>query len=342
MTSVAITTRGGKQPYTIATPAARRTLRAVAGAIVVVPLLGTVAALFLAVSHGVTLTDMLLLIVMYFIAMLGITVGFHRFYAHKSFASGKPIKIILGVMGSMAGQGPLVWWVATHRRHHCYSDQEGDPHTPQLAAGTGWRRVARGLWEGHIAWMFSERISNWNMFARDILKDRTAFLMNSMYFPFLYLGLILPAAIGGLISGSWYGALTGFLWGGLVRTFLVDHALWCVGSICHMFGRRPFAALTHDHSCNHYLVAFFAFGEGLQNNHHAFPNVAIHGFHWYEPDISALFIRLLRSVGLIRRVKIADSVLRAKALARQEGVTFVGLSAQEAAATAENPLQRMA
>ncbi len=342
MTTPSIPTRNGKHPYTIAAPSARRTLRAVAGTIVVVPILGTTAALYLAFTRGVTVTDMVLLVTMYFVAMLGITVGFHRHYAHKSFTTGKSLKIILGIMGSMAGQGPLVWWVATHRRHHCYSDQEGDPHSPQLAAGSGWRRVVRGLWEGHIAWMFSERISNWNMFARDILKDRTAFLVNSLYFPFLYLGLLFPAVVGGLVSGSWYGALTGFLCGGLVRMFLVDHALWCVGSVCHMFGRRPFGVLTHDHSCNQYLVAFFAFGEGLQNNHHAFPNAAIHGFHWYEPDISAVFIRLLRALRLIQRVKVADPDLRDKALKKNEGVIFVGLTSQEAAATAENPAQRTA
>ena len=128
----------------------------------------------------------------------------------------------------------------------------------------------------------------------------------------------------------------------VVRMCLVDHALWCVGSICHMFGKRPFTRLTADHSGNQFLVAFFAFGEGLQNNHHAFPNSAIHGFKWYEPDISALFIRLLRSVGLIWKVRVATPEVQQRALADGRGIVFVGLSNEEAAQVAENPLQRTA
>jgi len=313
-------TANNRIPYSIASASARRTIRLIAGTVVILPLLGLITAIALALTTGVTFTEIGIFVVMYVVTTLGITVGFHRHYAHNSFHTSTPMRIALGILGSMAGQGPLAWWVATHRRHHRFSDEDGDPHSPQLAKGEGLGRIVKGLWYGHIAWMFSEKITNWNMFARDILNDRTAYAMHRFYFPFVFLGLGLPTLAGGVLIGTWQAALGGLLWGGLVRICLVDHVLWCVGSVCHMYGRKPFLKLTRDHSCNNFWVAFFAFGEGLQNNHHAFPNAAVHGFKWWEPDFSALVIRTMKACGLIWNVRLATSDKRRAAIDANKGI----------------------
>ncbi len=286
-------------PYTVAGPVEHRRLRIIAGLVVVVPLLGTILALWLAVTRGLGAVEIWSFGVSYVLTMMGLTVGFHRHFAHRSFRTGTAMRVILAALGSMAGQGPVIWWVATHRRHHRLSDQDGDPHSPQLAEGTGIARVVKGLWQGHIGWLFSDRISNWSLFARDMMNDRLVVRMHRLYFPFFLLGLILPGVVAGLVTGSWYGAFLGFLWGGLVRVCIVDHVLWCVGSVCHMFGLRPYRKRTRDHSANNLAVAFLGFGEGLQNNHHAFPRDAFHGFRWYEPDLGAQMIRLLKGLGLV-------------------------------------------
>lgn len=305
-------------PYTVAGPAERRRLRRVAGLIVVVPLLGVVLALYLAVTRGIGALEIGIFLTAYVLVLMGLTVGFHRHFAHRSFETGTAMRVILAALASMAGQGPLIWWVATHRRHHRLSDQDGDPHSPQLAEGTGLVKTVKGLWYGHIGWMFSDRISNWSLFARDMMNDRLVFRLHQLYFPFFFLGLVLPAVAGGLIAGSWYGAFLGFLWGGLVRICLVDHVLWCVGSVCHMVGLRPYAERTKDHSANNLVVAFLGFGEGLQNNHHAFPRDAAHGFRWYEPDLGAQVIRLLKAAGLVWNVVETPRQKRREAADRQE------------------------
>lgn len=289
-------------PYTVAGPTERRRLRTVAGLIIVVPFLATILAVYLAFTRGIGWMEIGVFLAGYFLTIMGLTVGFHRHFAHRSFDTSPAMRMVLGALGSMAGQGPIIWWVATHRRHHRLSDQEGDPHSPQLVGGSGLVRVIKGFWQGHIAWMFSDRISNWGMFARDMMNDRQVFRIHQLYFPFFFLGLLLPTVAGGLIAGSWQGAFLGFLWGGLVRICVVDHVLWCVGSICHMIGLRPYVHRTRDHSTNNLLVAFVGCGEGLQNNHHAFPRDAFHGFRWYEPDLGALAIRMLKAVGLVWNV----------------------------------------
>jgi stearoyl-CoA desaturase (delta-9 desaturase) len=161
--------------------------------------------------------------------------------------------------------------------------------------------MVRGLWHAHIGWMFSDQQTDWSRFARDLLHDRALFRIHRLYLVWVLLGLALPALAGWLIAGTAIAALQGFLWGGLVRMFLVNHASWCVGSICHMFGARPFA--TNDQSANNFWVAVVAFGEGLQNNHHAFPGSYAHAVRWWEPDLSALIIRGLEAAGLVWAVR---------------------------------------
>jgi len=207
----------------------------------------------------------------------------------------------LGILGSMAGQGPLLFWVATHRRHHAFSDRAGDPHSPHVN-GAEDTNIWRGLWHAHLGWMFSDEITSWPHFAADHMRDKHAFAINRTYFVWLVLGLALPAAIGGLATGTWAGALGGLLWGGLVRMFLVNHVCWCVGSICHAFGARPFD--NRDHSANNYFVALVSFGEGLQNNHHAFPGSANHRVTWWEPDISGWLIQGMKRLGWITAARV--------------------------------------
>lgn len=307
----------GIQPVTIASPKAHRNIRVTAGAVVIVPFAATLFAIGSLFFRGIPRTEIALLVVFYTLTLLGINVGFHRHFAHNSFKTSKPMRVALAILGSMAGQGPLYWWVAVHRRHHRHSDGPGDPHSPNLVPGKGWLREIKGFWYGHVAWMFSNEITNWMHFAPDLIKDRALFLMHRTYFLWLLLGLALPTAIGGIVEHSWAGAFFGLVWGGLVRLCLVDHALWFVGSISHMFGTRPFAAATADRSCNNHAVALIAFGEGLQNNHHAFPNSANHRIHWWEPDFAADVIFVLKKLGLIWNVKTPSPALVAKARGHQ-------------------------
>lgn len=284
--------------------ATRRVQRMVAGIVVIVPLVGTLVAILQTCLVGVGWLELGVLGFMYPVCILGATVGFHRHFTHRAFQAHPTIRVALAIVGSMAAQGPMVYWVASHRRHHQYSDQPGDPHSPNLH-GAGWRGLLNGLWHAHVGWMFSSELTDWQHFAQDTLRDQVAFWAHRTYFRWVLLGLALPAALGGLIAQSWLGAAQGFLWGGLVRIFLVNHAAWCVGSVCHVFGSRPFD--NRDLSANNFLVALATFGEGLQNNHHAFPSSAAHGLAWWEPDFSMWFIRALEAVGLVWDVKVPSA-----------------------------------
>ncbi|HZI86216.1 MAG TPA: fatty acid desaturase [Pyrinomonadaceae bacterium] len=291
----------GQGPIAVkVSPFARRLQRGIAFGVVVLPLVGFIVAMIQLWKYGISVVDVALLAVMYVVTIIGETVGYHRHFAHRAFDTSKTMRAILAILGSMTAQGPIVFWVAVHRRHHAYSDREGDPHSPNLH-GKGLSGLVRGLWHGHIGWMFTDEQTSWARFAREILQDRTIFKIHQQYFFWLAMGLVIPALLGGLITKTMFGAFSGFLWGGLVRIFLVNQAMWCVGSICHRFGRNPFR--THDHSGNVYWVALLSFGEGLQNNHHAFPNSARHGLKWWEPDFSGWVIRSMETLGLIWNVK---------------------------------------
>jgi stearoyl-CoA desaturase (Delta-9 desaturase) len=285
----------------IASESARRLQRRLALAVIAIPFLGSVAALALAMRDGVRGMELALLGGMYLLGTGGVSIGYHRHFAHRAFRAGPRMQAALAILGSTAAQGPLLFWVASHRRHHAFSDREGDPHSPHLDGGGPLSRW-RGFWHAHLGWMLSEEITSWAHYARDLLRERRLFTLNPLYPVWLLAGLALPAAIGGAVSGTWRGALGGFLWGGLVRIFLANQASWCVGSVCHMFGSRPFK--TADHSANNFWVALFTFGEGLQNNHHAFPSSAAHALRRWEPDLSLWLIRGLAALGLIHDVII--------------------------------------
>jgi stearoyl-CoA desaturase (delta-9 desaturase) len=178
---------------------------------------------------------------------------------------------------------------------------EGDPHSPNLGYGPGFRGLVAGFWHAHIGWMFDGNTTNWPRYIHDLLRDRTLFVINRLYFFWVFLGLAIPAAIGGILTGTWMGALTGLLWGGLVRIFLVHHAMWSIGSVSHLFGYQEFA--TDDHSTNNVWTALPTYGESWHNNHHAFPNSAFHGLRWWQLDISAFVIRTLALFRLVWNVK---------------------------------------
>ncbi|MEV8379150.1 acyl-CoA desaturase [Kribbella sp. NPDC056861] len=290
-------------------PAGLRIKRFSALTTMTLPLIGTAVACWLVVTGQVTRTDLALLVSMYCVHFVGVTVGLHRYLAHKAFRTSRWFSDLLMITGSMAAQGPLLFWVATHRRHHQFSDREGDPHSPNLH---GWalRQRLHGLWYAHMPWMLSEENSKWSVFAPDVLDDRRLVRHHQLYPAWVLLGLALPAALGGVIGGSPRSALTGLVFGGLARIFVANQAAWCVGSICHAFGRRPFD--NKDHSANNWLVALLTFGEGLQNNHHAFPRSFRHAVRWWEPDLSGVLIAGLGRLGVVWDLREPDAAAIAR------------------------------
>jgi stearoyl-CoA desaturase (delta-9 desaturase) len=282
---------------------------------VVAPLLAFVAAVVLLWNRLVGWADLAVLATMYVTTALGVTVGFHRLLTHRSFETGRPVRVALAALGSMAVQGPVITWVADHRKHHAFADEEGDPHSPHADQGEGVAAALRGLWHAHVGWLLeSQSNASARRYARDLLGD-PAIRAVSRAFPALVLcGLLIPFALGVGITGSLAGGLTAALWGGPVRIFLVHHVTWSVNSICHFFGRRRFR--TEDHSTNVFWLALPSLGEAWHHNHHAFPTSAFHGLRRRELDLSGLFIRGLEKLGLAWNVvRVPPERQRAKALA---------------------------
>jgi stearoyl-CoA desaturase (Delta-9 desaturase) len=264
---------------------------------VVVPFLATLAAIVLLWDQLVSWHDLALLAVMYLITAAGITIGFHRLLTHRSFRTHKPTEYVFASLGSMAVQGPVIAWVADHRKHHAHTDVEGDPHSPHVGHGDGVVGVLRGLWHAHTGWLLSEHgRADWKRYAPDLYEDQGMRLINRRFVSLVMLGLALPAAAGFLITGTLGGAATGLLWGGLVRIFFVHHVTWSVNSICHFLGTRRFEL--EDRSTNVFWLALPSLGESWHHNHHAFPRSAEHGLRRWELDPSALVIRALERVGL--------------------------------------------
>ena len=217
----------------------QRRQKQLAAATILVPFIGTLGAIALAFWVPITWLDITLLVVMYLLTTLAITVGFHRHFAHRSFKAVRGMRVFLGVFGSMAAQGTIVYWVATHRRHHQFSEDELDPHSPYQFKGKPLSKL-RGLWHSHLGWMMDSQMTNTAKFAKDLQRDPEIAWVNQQYFTWVVLGIVLRGEIGGLLTLSLMGALTGMLWGGFVRMFLAHHAMWTSGSTAHIFGTRPF------------------------------------------------------------------------------------------------------
>ncbi len=274
------------------------------------PTAGTVVAVASIPVLGVTRLDLALCAGVYVLTILGITVGFHRFAAHRGFEASAGLTTVLGALGSMAFQGPVLFWAACHRRHHAHADAEDDPHSP-VPEGSGLLPRARALLWAHMGWMLDHEPEPWDRYIKDLLRDPALFWINQTYPYWVVAGVVLPGLVGGVAGGSWERAAAGALWGGLVRMFLVHHVTWSVNSVCHTWGSRPFA--TGDGSRNNVLCALLALGEGWHNNHHAFQGSARHGLRWWELDLSYLAIRTCASLGLARDVRAADVVHVARA-----------------------------
>jgi stearoyl-CoA desaturase (delta-9 desaturase) len=264
---------------------------------VVLPFVAFVAAVLLLWGSWVDASDLVAFVVMYVIAGFGVTVGFHRLLTHRSFQTYKPVEYAFAAAGSMAVQGPVIDWVADHRKHHAHADEEGDPHSPHVDFEDGWRGALRGLFHAHMGWLFvSQGQARRRKYAPDLLEDRGMRIL-SRSFPWLVLlGLAIPFLVGLALDQTLAGALSALLWGGLVRIFLQHHITWSINSVCHFFGRRRFDI--EDESTNVFWLALLSFGESWHHNHHAFPRSARHGLRWWEIDISALLIGALERLGL--------------------------------------------
>jgi stearoyl-CoA desaturase (delta-9 desaturase) len=264
------------------------------------PAAGFVVAVALAVAgFAPTPTILAIWLGMHMAILVGVEVGFHRHFSHRSFKTFAPIRVGLAILGSMAFQGPVIWWAATHRRHHQFSDRPGDPHSPQLGED-GFIGSLQGLFHAHIGWLFvaaSTRAPGWDRYVRDLYRDQAILRVHVNYFLWLFLGFLIPAVLGALLTWSWTGAALGFLWGGLARVFVMNHVIyWCINSVTHTFGTRPFH--TRDLSTNNVWLAIPTLGQAWHNNHHAFPGSASMSMRWWELDPGAWVVRGLEKLGL--------------------------------------------
>jgi stearoyl-CoA desaturase (delta-9 desaturase) len=306
----------GPTPEEIQAPVLESLDRAVTALITGVPPLLLALAGWQLWNRELRWRDVVIFVVMYVPVGLGVTVGFHRLLTHRSFKTSASMRGILAVLGTMSVEGPVISWVADHRKHHAYSDRLGDPHSPHVDHGGGWRGALRGLAHAHVGWLFdhSQRGAR-ERFAPDLLSDPVVALVDRTFLLWSLLGLAIPFGLGVLIGGTVNAGLDGMLWGGAVRIVLLHHVTYSINSLCHFFGRRRF--LTDDHSRNLLWLAPLSFGEAWHNNHHAFPTSAFHGLGRTEIDFSGLLITALERAGLVWDVqRVAPERQAARALAR--------------------------
>jgi stearoyl-CoA desaturase (delta-9 desaturase) len=243
-------------------------------------------------------SDAIVFAIMYVATGLGVTVGFHRYFTHRSFKTARALRATLAVLGSAAIEGPVISWVADHRKHHTFSDQEGDPHSPHVGHEGGWRGALKGLLHAHLGWLFihTQRGAR-KRYARDLIEDPIVSFVDRTFLAWAVGGLAMAFVLGWVIGGSFHAALTGLLWGGAVRMLVVHHVTYSINSLCHFFGRRRFD--TGDESRNLFWLSLPTLGESWHNNHHAFPTSAMHGMRPWEVDPSAIVIRGLERLGLV-------------------------------------------
>jgi len=279
-------------------PTANETLdRFLTGLITALPIIGLFIVAWQVWADLLFWSDLIVFFILYAFTGLGITVGFHRLFTHRAFKTKNWVRATLGIAGSAAIEGPVISWVADHRKHHAFSDMPGDPHSPHVDHGHGLKGALRGLLHAHVGWLFihTQRGSH-ERYAPDLLKDPTIRWVNKYFFVWAIGGLALAFVLGWIIGGSLHTALTGLLWGGLVRMLVLHHVTYSINSLCHFFGRRSFE--TKDESRNLLWLAIPSFGESWHNNHHAFPTSAEHGMRRWQIDTSALVIRGLEKLGL--------------------------------------------
>ena len=264
------------------------------GLVIGVPFLAIVAAVPVAWGRGLGWRDVVIAVVMYAVTGHGITVGFHRYFTHGSFKARRPLRVALAVAGSLAIEGPVVRWVADHRKHHRFSDKDGDPHSP-WRYGESVPALLKGLLHAHMGWLFDVEQTSQKQYAPDLLQDRDVVRVSRAFPVLVLVSLLLPPLTGGLWSMSWQGALTAFFWGSLVRIGLLHHVTWSINSICHAVGEKPFRS--RDRSGNVWWLAVLSMGESWHNLHHADPTSARHGVLRGQLDSSARLIRWFERAG---------------------------------------------
>ncbi|MBE2317249.1 fatty acid desaturase [Solirubrobacter sp. CPCC 204708] len=270
---------------------------------VVLPFVGVIVAIVLLWDKLVDWTSLAVMAFMYVVTIMGVTLGFHRLFTHRSFATYKPVEYFLAALGSVAVEGPVMNWVADHRKHHAHTDQEGDPHSPH-GHGDGLKGAVSGLWYAHMGWLFDHSgTSEHSKYARDLYEDRGMQLIHKTFGFWVLVGIAVPGLLGLALTGSWRGAFEAALWGGPVRIFLVHHVTWSINSVCHFFGRRRFDV--DDHSTNVAWLSLLSMGESWHHNHHTFPRSAFHGLKWWERNLdpTGWVIRAMR------RMKLAWNVV---------------------------------
>jgi stearoyl-CoA desaturase (delta-9 desaturase) len=285
-------------------PSANESLdRFLTGLITVLPFLGLFVVGWQLWNSALGWSDLVVFAIVYTITTLGITVGFHRMLTHRAFETSPLLRGAIAAAGSAAIEGPVVSWVADHRKHHAFSDQEGDPHSPHVDHGNGLRGALNGLFHAHVGWLFKhDQRALKTRYAKDLLDDPVIVWVNRTFFLWVGVGLLVPFLLGWAIGGSIDTALTGLLWGGLVRMLVLHHVTYSINSLCHFFGRQDYES--GDESRNLAWLAPLSMGESWHNNHHAFPTSARHGLRWWQVDISALVI------GGLERTRLVWNVVR--------------------------------
>jgi stearoyl-CoA desaturase (delta-9 desaturase) len=291
--------------------------RFLTGTITVVPFLALIAVGWQLWADLLFWSDLVVFAILYLATGFGVTVGFHRLFTHRSFKTKPAVRAVLAVLGSAAIEGPVISWVADHRKHHAFSDKPGDPHSPHVDHGNGLRGALRGLLHAHLGWLFIHtQRGRRDRYAPDLLADPVVRYVDRTFFVWAVGGLVAPFALGWAIGGSLATAWTGLLWGGAVRMLLLHHVTYSINSLCHFFGRRPFD--TRDESRNLFWLSLLTFGESWHNNHHAFPTSARHGLRRWQVDTSAAVIWGLEKVGLAWDVvRVSEEKQRAKQAALQ-------------------------
>jgi stearoyl-CoA desaturase (delta-9 desaturase) len=290
--------------------------RIITGTVTVVPFLALGIVAWQVWAEFLHWSDVAVFALLYALSGLGVTVGFHRLFTHRSFATTRWMRGILAALGSIAIEGPIISWVADHRKHHAFADQPGDPHSPHVDHGVGWRGALRGLLHAHMGWLFlhTQRGAR-KRYAPDLLADPVVAAVDRTFVFWAVGGLAAAFGLGWLFGGTLTAALTGLLWGGAVRLLVLHHATYSINSLCHFFGRQRFD--TGDESRNLAWLSLLTFGEAWHNNHHAFPTSAAHGLRWWELDISGMVIRGLESVGLAWNVVRVDPTRQERKLLHQ-------------------------
>jgi len=267
----------------------------------VLPLLGLVVAIALLWNRMVGPRELVILFVGYVLAGVGITVGYHRLFTHRSFQTYRWVRYTFAVLGQCAVEGNVVSWVANHRKHHQFSDQSGDPHSPHAGYGEGVIEGIKGLWHAHTGWLFDDdATAERDRYAKDLVEDKGLKVIALLFVPNVLLSLVIPGLVGWAWIGGRYGFFAGLVWGGAVRILLLHHVTWSINSICHYWGRRRFSS--RDESRNVWWLSWISFGESWHNNHHAFPSSAFHGLRGLEIDPGGWVIWMLERCGLAWRV----------------------------------------